>query len=129
MTPHWSTALRSLVELHRGAPPKVDAHGTITVQFDGVMASSARLLAEVPGEWTLVDRDSDVEWLSELWTCRDELAVFACVDHWQAGLFGALAIYKSRARYAAAVWERLDSVRAGQPLECTAENLTRYGRR
>jgi hypothetical protein len=120
MTPHWSIALRSLVELHRATPPRTDAHGSIQVSFDGVMASSARILAELPGEWSLVDHDSDVEWVSELWTCRGELAIFACVDHWQAGLFGALGIYPSKARYAAAVWERLE--RGDGP-------IARYGRR
>jgi hypothetical protein len=106
---HWTTAFHSLVDLHRASPPRRDEHGTWTLAFDCVMSSAPRILGELPGVWTLVEHEErelggvDSALVSQVWACDAERAVFACIDHWQAGLFGTLRVYAVDARYAEAL--------------------------
>ncbi|MGZ3455562.1 MAG: hypothetical protein ACXWUG_04485 [Polyangiales bacterium] len=76
------------------------------------MSSASAIVAVLPGTWELdryeeeelIDATGegiDLEWTSELWLASDERAIFACVDHWQAGLIGTLTVFADEASFAA----------------------------
>lgn len=109
----WLAAFGRLVLEHRLPPASPDAAGRWRLRIDCAQCSASAIVAALPGEWTLeryeeeelVDATGsgiDLEWTSEVWLAPGERAILACVDHWQAGLCGALELHPTDESFAAA---------------------------
>jgi hypothetical protein len=119
LTPAWREALDRLRVEQPILVPKSDPRALHAIAIEGSMSSASAIVAGFPGTWELdryeeeelVDATGegiDLEWTSEVWVCAQEHAIFACIDHWQAGLFGTLTLFADRASFL----DRLSELRA-----------------
>jgi len=112
LTPQWRQAFHRLAAEQRASAPTALSPNAWSVTIDGSMSSASAVVAALPGEWELdryeeeelVDAAGegiDLEWTSELWIAERERAIFACVDHWQAGLIGTVTVFADEAAFSA----------------------------
>jgi hypothetical protein len=112
LTPSWREAFRRLAAEQRASAPTALSANAWSVTIDGSMSSASAVVAALPGEWELdryeeeelidaAGEGIDLEWTSELWIAAGERAIFACVDHWQAGLIGTVTVFSDEAAFSA----------------------------
>jgi hypothetical protein len=112
LTPTWKEAFRRLAAEQRASAPTALSANAWSVTIDGSMSSASAVVAALPGDWELdryeeeelldaAGEGIDLEWTSELWVAEGERAIFACVDHWQAGLIGTVTVFSDEAAFSA----------------------------
>jgi hypothetical protein len=116
LTPSWREAfVRLAAEQRSSLPSPLVGQGARepcgwSATIDGSMSSASAIVAALPGSWELdcyeeeelldaAGEGIDLEWTAELWIAEDERAIFACVDHWQAGLIGTLTVFADEAAF------------------------------
>lgn len=90
--------------------PQLSLDGTWVTRCTASMAPLERVLSHLPGTYSLADARSDDQHEATgtgddgdsdrgVFSCDAERAIVTYMDHWQAGLFAAVATYATDARY------------------------------
>lgn len=96
--PAWCVAFERLVSEARTDPPGLDLQGGWSVDLMG-SSTPERVVAMLPGEWELVGLFEETELTMAAFACEAERGVVFTQDHFQAGLFGKVAVYPDSASY------------------------------
>ena len=110
LSPTWDRAFDELVTRQCFDRPERAAAGSWTAHAGCVLASGRTILASLPGDYTrateyweeMVDASGEVvdyELETSVWACDAEQSIFLYVDHWQAGLTGAVSVYAREEDY------------------------------
>jgi hypothetical protein len=110
----WERAFDALVDFECFDAPQRSPNGSWTAHAGCILASPRRIMASLPGEYSQITdywedmfdatgEAVDYELESSVWSCDAERSIFSYIDHWQAGLTGAVSVYAREDDYRSAL--------------------------
>ena len=114
LSPKWESALDALVTRECFDRRQRAPNDCWTARVGCVLASGRTILASLPGDYLhatayweeMFDASGeavDYELETSVWSCEAERSIFSYIDHWQAGLTGAVSVYAREEDYRSAL--------------------------